>query len=133
TKVQKTEVTEALAAAAHTPENLRLLEELEIGPLLTVPLVSHGKLLGAVTFVSGQPGRAYTRDEVDLAEALAARSAEALNSARLYSDALSLREQAEASSQTRMRFLGNISHELRTPLNAIGGYAQLLEEEVHGP
>src|SRR5690606_1595667 len=39
----------------------------------------------------------------------------------------------EASSQTRMRFLGNISHELRTPLNAIGGYAQLLEEEVHGP
>jgi len=26
-----------------------------------------------------------------------------------------------------------VSHELRTPLGAIGGYAALLEEEIHGP
>ena len=133
TRVEMPRVAEALAAASHTPENLRLLGELGIGPLLTVPLVSHGKLLGAVTFVSGEPGRSYSPEEVELAEGLAARSAEALNSARLYGEALSLRAQADATSNSRMRFLGNISHELRTPLNAISGYAQLMEDEIHGP
>jgi signal transduction histidine kinase len=83
--------------------------------------------------VSGQPDRAYTREELDLAEGLAARSAEALNSARLYGEAVALREQADATSRSRMRFLGNISHELRTPLNAISGYAELMAEEIHGP
>ena len=33
----------------------------------------------------------------------------------------------------KSQFLANMSHELRTPLNAIGGYAQLLELELHGP
>jgi signal transduction histidine kinase len=133
TKVEQRGLVQALAAAAHTPENLRLLEELAVGPLLTVPLVSHARLLGAVTFVSGQPGRSYTGEDVQLAEGLAARSAEALNSARLYGVALSLREQADDTNRSRMRFLGNISHELRTPLNAISGYAELMEEEIHGP
>jgi signal transduction histidine kinase len=133
TKVEMPRVAEALAAASHTRDNLRLLSELGIGPLLTVPMVSDGRLLGAVTFVSGQPDRAYTPEDVELAEGLVARSAEALNSARLYSEALSLREQADASNHSRMRFLANIAHELRTPLNAIAGYAHLMQAEIHGP
>jgi len=133
TKVEMPRVAEALAAASHSADNLRLLEELGVGPLLTVPMVSDGRLLGAVTFVSGQPDRAYTPEDVELAEGLAARSAEALNSARLYGEAVSLREKADASGHFRMRFLGNIAHELRTPLNAIAGYTYLIEAEIHGP
>lgn len=43
------------------------------------------------------------------------------------------REVALNASAAKSRFLSMISHELRTPLGAIGGYAALLEEEIHGP
>lgn len=127
------QVDEVLAAAAHTPDNLRILRELEVGALLTVPMVSRGQLLGALTFVSDNRAHAYTREEIELAEGLGARSAEALDSARRYGDALLLRELAEASSKNQMRFLGTISHELRTPLNAIIGYVEVITAEIHGP
>jgi signal transduction histidine kinase len=40
---------------------------------------------------------------------------------------------AEEANRAKSAFLAVMSHELRTPLNAIGGYAQLLDLEVHGP
>ena len=132
-RVEAADVAAALASVTRGPEHLLLLSELGVGPLLTVPLVSHARILGAITFVSGRPDRAYSREDVELAEGLAARSAEALNSARLYGEAIALRELADSASRSRMRFLGNISHELRTPLNAILGYSQLMESEIHGP
>jgi signal transduction histidine kinase len=58
------------------------------------------------------------------AEQELSRTREALDDAR---------RAAQDANEAKDRFLSMISHELRTPLGAIGGYASLLEEEIHGP
>jgi len=131
--LQPGRVDEALQAAAPPAGNVRILRELQAGALLTVPLVSRGQLLGAITFVSADATRSYSSEEIHLAEAVASRSAEALDNARRYGEALRLRELANVASQSRLKFLGTISHELRTPLNAIMGYVEIITAEVHGP
>jgi signal transduction histidine kinase len=122
-----------LADAAHDPEIYRTLRELGVSALLTMPLVVRKRLIGAVTFVGAQHGRSFTPDDVELAEDLASRSAMALDRARLYGEALTLRARAESANLTKSAFLGMMSHELRTPLNAIGGYVDLMDMEIHGP
>ena len=42
-------------------------------------------------------------------------------------EALTARDEAQASAQAKSAFIANITHELRTPMNALLGMAQLLE------
>ena len=117
----------------HDADVRRALRGLHSGWLLTVPLVIREQLIGAVTFVSGRGARRYTPEDMDLARELASRGSMALERARLYGEAVALRGKAEAATAAKSAFLDMMSHELRTPLNAIGGYADLLDLEVHGP
>ena len=126
------DVDAALAASANDPETLRALRGLGAGPLLTVPLIVHRRLVGALTFV-GTPGQTYAQEDVKLAEDLAIRSAMALDNARMHGEAVTLRTRAEAASEAKSVFLGTMSHELRTPLNAIGGYVDLIDMGLRGP
>jgi signal transduction histidine kinase len=51
---------------------------------------------------------------------------------RLLESERGARAEAEDANRAKSRFLTVMSHELRTPLNAIGGYAELIELEIHG-
>jgi signal transduction histidine kinase len=90
------------AAAGAPPFVREALLSLEIGSVMTVPLVARGRALGAITFVAAESGRRYT--EVDLANALdlARRASIAVDNARLYAEALQTQRQvgflAEAGS-----------------------------------
>ena len=121
-----------LEAAVRDPEHLALVRALGLRSVIIVPLVAHGRTLGALSLVSAESGRRYDDADLRLAEELARRAALAVDNARLHRASEAAREQAEAANRSKSEFLANMSHELRTPLNAIGGYADLLLHGVRG-
>ncbi|WP_187345082.1 GAF domain-containing sensor histidine kinase [Cystobacter ferrugineus] len=95
------------------------------GALLRLPLTSHSRVLGAVTFSLG-PTRSLGEIEVSLAEDVARRMAMAVENARLY-------EESREATLLRDKFLSIASHELRTPLTALGLQSRMLLRDTRHP
>ena len=75
---------ELLTAAAIDEEHLRLIDELQLGSYIGVPLKVRGQVIGALTIVMAESNRRYTQRDLELAEALADRSALAIDNARMF-------------------------------------------------
>jgi signal transduction histidine kinase len=128
------QVTESLLVkVARGPENLAVLRQLGIGTVVVVPLLARDAVLGAMTFITPAAGRAYTPEDLALAEDLAARCAMAIDNARLYLEAQRARHEAESANRAKSQFMAMASHEFRTPINAVLGFAQLMEMGLAGP
>jgi PAS domain S-box-containing protein len=88
------EVTERqLRAAAQDEEHARLLVCLGARSSILVPLVAHGRVLGAVAIALTEGERRYGPDDLALAEEIGQRAALALDNARLF-------QQAQDANQT---------------------------------
>jgi PAS domain S-box-containing protein len=75
-----------LVANARDEEHLAMLRELGMRSVMVVPMISRGRMLGTITFVSAESGRRFGEDDVLFAEDLARRAAVAMDNARLYSE-----------------------------------------------
>jgi Signal transduction histidine kinase len=120
----------------------------EIGfrALVAIPLQTHGRVLGTVTFYFAEPGVANA-EESGLLKIVADQLAATAEKSRLIDDLRRAnaalvdsneeleRQYAAALEARRLKdeFLSNMSHELRTPLTAVLGYTYLLQEGMSGP
>lgn len=84
-----------LVAAAHDNEELALMRLIGFSSAMIVPLLIEGKAIGAITFVSAESGRYYTKADLSMAEELASRAALAIQNAWLYREAQQSRDQLE--------------------------------------
>ena len=75
---------EMLAAGIDDGEHLELLRQIGLRSVMLVPMRARGRTVGALTFVNAESGRVFGDDDLEFAEAIAARAALAVENARLY-------------------------------------------------
>jgi PAS domain S-box-containing protein len=109
----------ATALGIKDTERLGALRRLGLRSYLGVPLSTHGRTLGVITFISAESGRIYSEEDLALAGDLAQRAAVAMENATLY-------EALQQSGRAKDVFLATLAHELRNPLAPISNAVALL-------
>ncbi|MCW2704638.1 MAG: putative sensor protein [Blastococcus sp.] len=75
---------------------------------LTVPMVARRRTLGALALVMTSPDRTFSRDDVELAEDLAARAALAMDNVRLYQQEHTVADTLQRSLLPELPFVAGI-------------------------
>ena len=82
--------------------------------LLAVPLITQGKIIGALEVLNKIGDRSFTDEDLELLTTVAAQAAVAIEKARLFAQS---------------DLISEVVHELRTPMTSIIGYSQMLTVE----
>ncbi len=116
---------------AHVPEeDLALIEQMQIRSVVLVPLVSRGRTIGVVSFVSSIPGR-YGEFDLRLAEELGLKAGLAVDNAWLLSslqEELEVRKRAERTLEVKaseLSILYDASKDLGSTLDVAEVYLNL--------
>ena len=111
--VLEAEVTPAFIRASFAePSQRQMVEALGPRSFICVPLVSSGKILGALTLVTSGSGRRYDEADLSLAADVARRAAIVVEHARLF-------HEAQQATRARDDVLAVVAHDLRNPLNTV--------------
>jgi len=119
-----------LGAGSWSPAVASWASVTEAGPMMALPLVSGGRVVGIVTLIRSRKDEQFSASEVDLAVAMSAPVAAALEVSRLVAELRQTNANLIEANRHKSQFLASMSHELRTPLNAILGFSQLLIDDV---
>ena len=102
------------------------------GAFASIPLVAHGKAVGAIGLGFERPRTVSAHDRAYMLT-LAGFCAQALERARLFDSEREARADAQEALRLRDEFFSAVSHDLGTPLTTIMGTAQLLQRRLMGP
>jgi len=111
--------------------HLSVLAESGWRSLVAVPMLTEGRLVGAMVIRRHSPGR-ISQEINELLATFASQSALTLINAKLYRQLERQSAALEVASRHKSEFLASMSHELRTPLNAIIGFSEVLLERMFG-
>ncbi|MEO6210157.1 MAG: PAS domain-containing sensor histidine kinase [Gemmatimonadaceae bacterium] len=110
---------EMVRTVAQSDEHRKLIEALAPTSMMGVPLIVHGRILGALVVASCHSKRTYGVADLRLLVEVGRRAALALENARLY-------RATERAVQARDDVLGIVAHDLRNPLHTILAAVELL-------
>jgi signal transduction histidine kinase/PAS domain-containing protein len=108
------------------PDQAGIYDGEEVTAIISVPLIHHNQVIGALDVLDDAASRSFTDDDLWLLELFAAQAAQAMENARVVGELdAALRKQRELD---RMKddFIATASHELRTPLTGVKGFLDLL-------
>jgi signal transduction histidine kinase/FixJ family two-component response regulator len=105
-----------MRAIARSERHLELLRALRPRATVMVPMLSRGRILGAIALSVSRPGRDYGPVDLALAEELGNRAALAVDNARLYEETQKALAAAEAAGR-RASFLSEASTVLSSSLD----------------
>ena len=97
--------------------------------LLVVPLLADGEIIGSITLRQIYKARQWLSSEIDLAQALAAQAAIAVQQSRLYQKTRQQAERLLELDRQKTEFFQNVSHEFRTPLTLMIGPLESVVEQ----
>ncbi|HEX5106272.1 MAG TPA: ATP-binding protein, partial [Pirellulaceae bacterium] len=108
------------AASDKDREHLQVLNELGLRSYICVPLLSHGAVLGVLTFATAESGWHYRQEDLQAAEDLARRVVIAIENANLY-------RALQEADRRKDEFLATLAHELRNPLAPVRHWLEILK------
>jgi signal transduction histidine kinase/class 3 adenylate cyclase/response regulator of citrate/malate metabolism len=97
--------------------------------LLVVPLLADGEIIGSITLRQTYKARQWLSSEIDLAQAVAAQAAIAVQQSRLYQKTRQQAERLLELDRQKTEFFQNVSHEFRTPLTLMIGPLESVVEQ----